>query len=284
MIDHALAAAANNWHVFPVMPGTKRPLIPDNLNKSTTDVFQIVNWWQSCPDANIGIATGPSNLVVIDIDVRKAPFDVDAELHGYEAWDWILDQAGITTVRTYEVETPSGGYHLYFKANDALPVKTLAGALAPGIDTRAVNGSIVAAGSVTEVGKYRVVNAAPPIAVPHWLRSALSRAGLTAGRIETKARDEAVALRRDRAGGVADGTAYARRGLELECEEIRNAAPSTANHTLNERAFALRVKHIEQGNLNVFDAHEALMRAALDRNIPHKEAENTLGSAFKGLM
>src|SRR4051812_3482416 len=53
----------------------KHPRTGHGRNDATTDLDQIERWWQTWPDANIGLATGPeSNLVVLDFD-SAAAFD-----------------------------------------------------------------------------------------------------------------------------------------------------------------------------------------------------------------
>jgi putative DNA primase/helicase len=85
----ALDYAALEWPVFPVWwikngkcacgkadcqhPG-KHPigkLAPNGRNSATTDPETIKRWWGQCPEAHIGIPTGPeSGLVVLDVDPR----------------------------------------------------------------------------------------------------------------------------------------------------------------------------------------------------------------------
>src|SRR5690349_19395803 len=69
----ALDAADRGWHVFPAEPGGKRPRPGWRWQVwNTTDPGRIRQWWA---DArwNVGIATGPSKLVVIDLDVPSGP-------------------------------------------------------------------------------------------------------------------------------------------------------------------------------------------------------------------
>ena len=67
----ALAAADAGWHVFPCAPGSKRPALRENWQDlATTDPGRIRAWWARQP-YNIGIACGPSGLVVIDLDVAR---------------------------------------------------------------------------------------------------------------------------------------------------------------------------------------------------------------------
>ena len=70
-LSSALAAADAGWHVFPCAPGSKRPALRENWQDvATTDRDRIRDWWARRP-YNIGIACGPSGLVVIDLDVAR---------------------------------------------------------------------------------------------------------------------------------------------------------------------------------------------------------------------
>jgi hypothetical protein len=91
LLTAALAAAAQGFHVFPLRPGTKRPALHGEKScprtgpcrdghrgweqRATTDLGRIRQCWSAAP-FNIGIATGPSGLVVVDLDTPKAPADV----------------------------------------------------------------------------------------------------------------------------------------------------------------------------------------------------------------
>lgn len=71
MLEAALAYAARGWHVFPLLPGSKFPFKDSNgLNDATTDPELIKACWSAVPDANIGVATGASGLVVVDGDIK----------------------------------------------------------------------------------------------------------------------------------------------------------------------------------------------------------------------
>jgi Bifunctional DNA primase/polymerase, N-terminal/DnaB-like helicase C terminal domain/Primase C terminal 1 (PriCT-1) len=67
----ALEYAARGWAVFPCVPGGKAPLPSHGHKEATTDPAQIDAWWTSSPNANVGIAVAPSNLVVLDVDVGR---------------------------------------------------------------------------------------------------------------------------------------------------------------------------------------------------------------------
>src|ERR1700731_4445185 len=95
-VDHAQQYAARGWHVFPLhwitsrgkcscgkrcsSPG-KHPygrLVPDGHLNATTDAATIEAWWAEVPEANIGIATGPSGLTVLDVDGPEGRAQLDA--------------------------------------------------------------------------------------------------------------------------------------------------------------------------------------------------------------
>jgi hypothetical protein len=83
LLRSALAAALRGWYVFPCAVGGKRPALRGNWQDlATTSPDQIRDWWNRAP-YNIGIACGPSGLVVIDLDL---PRDADDE----EAADGVL--------------------------------------------------------------------------------------------------------------------------------------------------------------------------------------------------
>src|SRR5439155_380434 len=69
----ALAAARRGWHVFPCHPESKRPAIKQWEQQATIDEQQIHQWWPDYSRKNIGVATGPSGLLVIDLDRPRTP-------------------------------------------------------------------------------------------------------------------------------------------------------------------------------------------------------------------
>jgi hypothetical protein len=69
LLRTATSIAARGWHVFPCAPGGKHPALQGSWPLlATTDPARIGRWWLRVP-YNIGIACGPSGLVVIDTDL-----------------------------------------------------------------------------------------------------------------------------------------------------------------------------------------------------------------------
>jgi KaiC/GvpD/RAD55 family RecA-like ATPase len=137
-LSAALECAARGWHVFPC-GADKQPLTRHGFKDATTDPGLVRSMWAECPHASIGIATGASGLVVVDIDCKGGK-------PGEEEWHRLKGELGEGIEATTLVETPSGGMHVYYRANGHR-VGCTTERLAPGIDTRAEGGYVIAAGS-----------------------------------------------------------------------------------------------------------------------------------------
>jgi hypothetical protein len=131
LLDAALSYADNGVYVFPLKPGTKAPLTAHGVHDATTDADQIRRWWTDYPAAGIGIACGPSNLLVVDVDA-KSGLRTDPEA---------AVALGLPT--TYAVKTPNDGWHFYYWRPEGVTGTTVS-KLAEGVDTRGVGGYVVA--------------------------------------------------------------------------------------------------------------------------------------------
>ena len=151
MKEQALYYASLGLAVLPLkpprIPGQKKPgkepMTAHGVKDATTDQDVISQWWDSCPDANIGIATGSRSggLVVIDLDI-----DEDRGLNGYEVLrEWQQEHGEFP--ETWQSITGRGGYHLFYR--DAARNSNRA-ALYEGVDIRGENGYVVAPPSVHE--------------------------------------------------------------------------------------------------------------------------------------
>lgn len=151
---------------------------------ASTDTEQVRRWWFRTPRANVGISTGPSGLVVLDLDrkpkpPRPAAYDVTTPAaDGLEALHALTAAEGMAWPDTLTVATPSGGRHLYFRATEGLEVTSDAtGRVGHQIDLRAHGGYVVAPGCEVTAppedssGRYVRVSQTVDIApLPDWLR------------------------------------------------------------------------------------------------------------------
>ena len=111
--------------VFPIAPRAKVPLLPGGRGylDATRDEAQIDAWWSSYPDANIGASAIASGVVVIDVDPRNGG---DETIAAHERTHGKLPH-------TWTVLTPSGGWHLWFRAEDGASYR---GSLGDGVDVK----------------------------------------------------------------------------------------------------------------------------------------------------
>ncbi|SHI19833.1 bifunctional DNA primase/polymerase [Streptomyces sp. 3214.6] len=264
LLRAALEAAERGWHVFPLRPGTKRPALHGETacpltgpcagghrkweQRATTDPDRIRGTWSHGP-FNVGIATGPSRLVVIDLDMPKAKDDKgssDAPC-GATTFAALCERAGHAVPTTYRVRTASGGDHLYFTAPDGIRLTNTAGSVAPLVDTRACGGYVVAAGSITATGAYEALCGPEAVSLPEWLLSSLQPAPKP-----VQAPTGAVAGQSRRYADVA---------LTNEVSNVATAADGTRNATLLRAARALG-RFIASGDLTRTVVEDALRGAA----------------------
>lgn len=196
LLTHALAAAQMGLYVFPLRPGTKRPALHSAERcpradacrnshlgweqRATTDAAVIERCWSAGP-FNIGIATGPSGLVVVDLDTRKSPADVppprwsrEGVRDGHDVFAALCAEAGEDVPwETRTVRTARAGTHLYFREPSTVELRNTEGEHGNGlgwkVDTRAHGGYVVAPGSITSDGEYSVTEDVSPLPLPVWL-------------------------------------------------------------------------------------------------------------------
>ncbi len=238
----AVSLAIRGMAVFPLHPGTKRPAVRrDWEGCATTAVDQIERWWQRLP-YNIGVATGPSNLVVVDLD---APHRHGQRMrHGWQTLSDLAAEAGTDVPReTFTVATPGGGLHLYFRAPAGRSLTNTAGRLGPLIDTRAVGGYVVGAGSRIDGRVYRATSTAQPASLPSW--------------IEDRLRPRAPAV------VVPDvqHSAYVDAAVRGEVGRVTEAAPGSRNSVLFQAAARL-ARFVPGGQLTEDDVRSSLAAAA----------------------
>ncbi len=275
----ALEAAARGWHVFPLRPGTKRPALHGEAacprtgvcasghrkweQRATADPDRIRATWSRAP-YNVGIATGPSGLVVIDLDLPKDKGSSDAP-SGAATFQALCERAGHAVPGTYRTRTASGGEHLHFTAPDGVRLANTAGTIAPLVDTRAWGGYVVAAGSRTPAGAYEALCGSVAAPLPSWLQSILQPAPRA-----PQAPSVAVAGQSRRYADVA---------LTAETRNVATAQRGAREAALFRAARALG-RFVAWGDLPRHVVEQALQEAGEAAGLTDAECRSTLRSAL----
>ncbi|MFB8750931.1 bifunctional DNA primase/polymerase [Streptomyces parvulus] len=275
----ALAAAQRGWHVFPLRPGTKRPALHGETAcprtgpcaeghrkwevRATTDPDRIRAAWQRAP-FNVGIATGPSGLLVVDLDVPKTNSSMDAPC-GATTFKALCERTGQAVPRTRTVRTASSGQHLYFTAPAAARLHNTAGTLAPLVDTRAWGGYVVAAGSAVDGTRYEVQGPALLRALPDWLKRTL----VPPHPVNRPAAVPAARVHRP----------YVDAALAQETAAVTTAPEGRRNATLLRAARALG-RFVASGDLTHDEVEMPLQRAGESAGLSATECRTTLRSAL----
>ncbi|MFD8882177.1 bifunctional DNA primase/polymerase [Streptomyces erythrochromogenes] len=334
-LELALRCSERGWWVHPLLPGSKRPAgncrrcrppspgarpacgFPNaegcacreagrychGVRAATREWELIHRWWRG-NDFGVGVATGPSGLVVLDLDDHDRPppdpalllpgIDLtqhpDTDLGRVRTGADVLGllcrvrRAGslLDTPATLTVRTPSGGIHLWYRAPDRSRYVQGAGRLGWQVDVRAGWSTAVAPGTVTAAGRYRIAGQQEsPVRLPRWVALELDRVGL-------RHRDPAaVASRRirlprpAREHGPGDTSAYAAAALRGELEVVESARAGR-NDTINRAGFRLG-QLVGAGLLEHDEVHQALTDAAEQAGVDPGEAkaQSTLRRALQ---
>ncbi|MFF3300818.1 bifunctional DNA primase/polymerase [Streptomyces sp. NPDC002908] len=279
LLAAALDAAERGWHVFPLRRADKRPALHGATTcpgtgecmgghrkpeqRATTDPERIRAAW-SAGAFNVGIATGPSGLVVIDLDTVKAK-DPKGTPDGVASLQALCERAGQTVPATYRTRTASGGHHLYFTAPGRARLGNSAGRLGKHIDTRAHGGYVVSAGSTLPNGAYEVVDPTEPVPLPEWLHALL-----------TPRQPSRVLMV---APTAVNASRYASAALRAETAAVASAGEGVRNWTLTRAARALG-RFIPSGDLSRSEVEEALNSAGLRAGLRERECRAVITSAL----
>lgn len=249
----ALRFAARGWYVFPIAPRAKKPPVIDRWEtRASTDPDQIHHWWRYTPHT-IGIATGPSGLVVVDLDTTRHaelipdPWAGRGIATGVGVLRALAHQRGQAITPTYAVSTPSGGWHLYYTAPPGAELRNTCGVLGYKIDTRAHGGYVIAPGSPVPPGGYELFDNRDPAPLPTWLHHALTPSPTTGHSAPPVA--------------AANPDAYTLAALHGETQRVRSAPPGRHNATLCRAAYALG-QLVGAGLLDAATARAQLTTAA----------------------
>lgn len=249
--------------------------------RATRDEDKIRRAWRSrC--WNVGIATGPSALVVVDLDYPKDRQRPPPQWAGCRSGEDVLRRLAEEADQedpfdTYTVRTASGGQHLYFTAIDGPPIGNSVGRRGKGIgwlvDVRAHGGCVLAAGSRVHGRRYDVIDHRAPQPLPGWLAARIRQS--TAGRAAI-----ATGLPSHLASGpIAKPGSYGEAAVLGELERVLAAPVGERNDQLNASAFALG-QLVANGLVSPTIASEALLRAGLRVGLSHQECLRTIRSGM----
>ncbi|MFJ8025097.1 bifunctional DNA primase/polymerase [Streptomyces sp. NPDC096311] len=279
LLNAALAAAARGWHVFPLRPGIKLPALHGERTctrtgpcagghrkweqRATTDPDRIRAAWTRAP-FNVGIATGPSGLLVVDLDTPEHKGSSDTP-DGAATFGALCERAGHAVPDTYRVRTASGGTHLYFTTPSGARMTNTQGTVADSVDTRAWGGYVVAAGSTTPAGAYEPLCGPVVACLPSWLQSILQPAPKT-----STAPSVAVAGQSRRYTDVA---------LATETRNVATAQVGEREAKLFRAARALG-RFVAWGDLPRHVVEQALQEGGEASGLSASECRSTLRSAL----
>ncbi|NUV62803.1 bifunctional DNA primase/polymerase [Streptomyces sp. CAI-85] len=284
LLNAALTAAGRGWHVFPLRPGTKRPALHGEAacprtgpcaaghrkweQRATTDPVLIRATWSRAP-YNVGIATGPSRLVVVDLDKPKNDKGSSDAPDGATTFAALCERTGHPVPTTCGTRTASGGRHLYFAAPAGVRVGNTAGTLAPLVDTRAWGGYVVAAGSTTPTGPYEPAGGPETAELPVWLLELLRPApARQVGPLRLPA---------------VDGNRAALVALERECAVVAGAPEHQRNITLNRCAFKVG-RFVAWGEIPRHVVEDAFQAAGESSGLTTAECRATIRSALNSSL
>lgn len=284
MLDHALAALARGWHIFPIpalSKEPKHPLCPAWGSMATNDLATVLRWWAQDPQANIGVACKPSQLLVVDCDVAKTDMNLRgteyARLHdtlgelrvsGFDVYAVYADEHGAQwgDFATLMVKTRAGGLHLYYSWPTAWPKPSQASLVKGVVDVRNGGGQwggyVLAPGSIVfddgYVGGYVIENPGDVIPAPQWLRTMVA--------------EKPPKPKQPKSPFMQPGTiSYG--GLE---ESVRNAMPGNRNNAL---LWAARAMCSDGADMD--EALDILGRSAELAGLDGQEIEQTIRSAYR---
>ncbi|MFC7612374.1 bifunctional DNA primase/polymerase [Actinokineospora soli] len=224
-----------------VPDGARRqgPAVKNWEQRATTDVDRIRRCWSAGP-YNVGIATGPAGLVVVDLDTAKPDddprpprWDLPGIGEGLDVLAVLADRHGQPVpLDTHMVGTPSGGLHLYFTAPPRVRLRCTAGERGNGlgwkVDTRAWGGCVAAPGSLVDGSPY-TVHPRPVAPLPAWLATLLTPKPLPA------APAAPIPLRH----GTDRRARYLRNAIAAEVARVEGATKGQRNQALYTAAVAL---------------------------------------------
>jgi hypothetical protein len=263
--------------VFPLAPHSKRPAVDQWETRATTDPDRIRACW-STGGFGVGVACGPSGVVVVDLDQPKPGKPAPAEwrrsgiVDGHDVLAAVCEDAGQPwPPATFTIATPSGGTHLYYRQPAGLELRNTQGehgGLGWLVDTRGHGGYVAAAPGTRVDGRaYTVVDDAAIAELPGWLADRLAPAPLPPQEPVT------VTVNTQRL------SAYVRAAVDDELRRVHTSAPGGHNTALFRASVALG-QLVAGGALDETAVTGWLLTAGIAVGQPEREARRTIASGL----
>ncbi|MEV5204910.1 bifunctional DNA primase/polymerase [Streptomyces sp. NPDC053720] len=284
LLDSASRYAELGMYVHPLLVGSKAPLWNNWEARATRDPETIRKMWGRAP-FNIGIACGPSNLVVLDLDLPHEGelSDRPGVVDGMTMLDSLAAESGSQITPTLAVRTASGGRHLVYQAPAGVEVRNTARTVGYCIDTRAAGGYVVGIGSEVDGRAYELdSDVRTPAVLPEWLLTLITTAPTPPKAGAAPRRAEVVARLRELTRQGTREQRWAAGILRSECDDLAAHGEGGRNSRLNLAAYRAG-QLVAGGLLDQALAEEQLTEAArecgLGVDVPH-EIEKTLRSGM----
>lgn len=243
---------------------------------ATLDLDHLMALLEQYPQANLGVATGPPRLVVVDIDTNrrgeplpKAYRDIDGVRDGWDVFSLVLERYRAPWPNTLQVDTPSGGAHLWFQLPQKTTVLSRTGQFGWLIDVKSDRAYITAPGTVTRSGEYRRCGSVmDPLFAPDWL---LHHLRIT-GHMHTPKPKDLTRQRVRREGAVQER-------LDRIADTLEAAPPGTGHFALC-TATTAAAHLVADGLVEEYDARDVIADAARVRNRTESEIVHAWRSAL----
>lgn len=267
---------------------------------ATTDRSIIENWWHEMPDAGVGVATGKSGLLILDVDRHGAdkppldkmlpglslPEDVTADtVHdGLDVLALLCEIRGVmpltATDSTITVQTPSGGLQLWFRVDSRAPWTPSAGKLGWQLDVRAGRSYGIAPGTSTPKGTYTALGTCRSVEdLPGWLEQDLIRTG-------HQRQTTTPTVPRDwTPPKLAGGRGYVATALRGELEKVASAPGGQRSEAINSAAYYLG-QFVGAGLLDREAVRAAITEAAAAAGVDpgERKAQDTIHRGIEAGM
>jgi hypothetical protein len=257
-----------------------------------------MQWWKENPNFGVGVAAGPSNLLIVDLDLHQSTPPASEKLLPGLTLPAELDPASVRNGKdslallcrlrraplltsdppeTFSVRTPSGGLHLWYRVSDGSQWRPDSrGRLGWQIDIRADRSYAVAPGTRTRSGVYAPLGSCRvPAPLPRWLAHDLARVGLKRRPMNRSGRLP-VSLPR-----IAGGRGYVASAVHAELEAVASCRAGR-NDQINRSAFSLG-QFVGAGLLDRDEVHQALTEAAQQAGVDpgERKAQDTIRRALE---